>query len=139
MPLCITALPLLCPHDRPDQCNLSLACQLAFFGWLLYQPLSPFRDFACWLGRLPDAALKRVILTNPALPRRVIIRVGQNRIPAPYMTVCMVISLPRYRIYTVHTYKCMVLANPSHNTTKCCSNPAWQNTVFMRGVIPKVR
>jgi hypothetical protein len=34
------------------------------------------------------------------------------------MTVCMVISLPKilqkYRKYTVYTYKCMVLANPTH-------------------------
>jgi hypothetical protein len=30
-------------------------------------------------------------------------RVGQNRISAPYMTVCMVISLLKYRMYTVYT------------------------------------
>jgi len=28
------------------------------------------------------------------------VRVGQNRIYTPYMTVCMVISLQQYRIYT---------------------------------------
>ena len=44
-------------------------------------------------------------------------RVGQNRIPAPCMTVCMVIFLLKipctvYTMYTVYTYKCMVLANP---------------------------
>ena len=30
------------------------------------------------------------------------------------MTVCMVISLRKYRVYTVYTYKCIVLANPMH-------------------------
>jgi len=30
------------------------------------------------------------------------------------MSVCMVISLLRYRMYTVYTYKCMVLANPTY-------------------------
>jgi hypothetical protein len=44
----------------------------------------------------------------------VISRVGQNRIYAPYMTVYMVISFQKYRIYTVYTYKRMVLDNPSH-------------------------
>ena len=32
-------------------------------------------------------------------------RVGQNRICTPYMTVYLVIFLPKYRIYTVYTYK----------------------------------
>jgi len=41
------------------------------------------------------------------------ISVGQNRMSAPYMTVCMVISLREQRMYIVYTYKCMVLANPS--------------------------
>jgi len=39
-------------------------------------------------------------------------RVGQNPIRPPYMTVCMVISLT-YCVYTVYTFLCMVLANPS--------------------------
>jgi hypothetical protein len=39
-------------------------------------------------------------------------RVGQNRISAPYMTVCMVISLLNC-MYAVYTYKFMVLANPT--------------------------
>ena len=43
-----------------------------------------------------------------------ICRVVQNRIYTPYLTVCMVISLPKYRIYNVYTYKCMVLANPRY-------------------------
>jgi len=34
----------------------------------------------------------------------VIVRVGQNRIYTPYMTVCMVISLPKYRIHTVYIW-----------------------------------
>ena len=38
-------------------------------------------------------------------------RFGQNLISAPYMTVWW-FSCQKYRIYTVHTYKCMVLANP---------------------------
>jgi len=38
--------------------------------------------------------------------------VGHNCIYTPYMTVCMVIPLPKNCIYTVYTYKCMVLANP---------------------------
>ena len=55
-------------------------------------------------------------LRRPLVPGLVlIIRVGQNRIFAPYMTECMVISLLKYRMYTVYTYKCMVLANPSYN------------------------
>ena len=37
------------------------------------------------------------------LPQRLIIKVGQNRVYTPYMTVCMVISLPKilyiHRIY----------------------------------------
>ena len=44
-----------------------------------------------------------------------IIRVGQNRIYTPYMTVCMVIPLPRIPyIHPVYTYKCIVMANPSY-------------------------
>ena len=39
-------------------------------------------------------------------------RAGQNRIYAPYMTVCLVTFLPKYHIYT--TYICMVLADPMH-------------------------
>jgi len=43
-------------------------------------------------------------------------RVGQNRIYTPYMTVCLVISLPKtpyiHRIFMVQPH--MVLANPSH-------------------------
>jgi len=45
-------------------------------------------------------------------------KVGPDRKSAPYMTVCMVICLPKYRIYTVHTYRCMVLANPNNTTLK---------------------
>ena len=41
-------------------------------------------------------------------------RVGQNRVYTPYMTVCIVISLPKYRIYIVYTYMCMVLAIPTY-------------------------
>ena len=48
-------------------------------------------------------------------------RVGQNRISAPYMTVCMVIFLLKYRMYTVYTYKCMVLANPKHTCVYVCA------------------
>jgi hypothetical protein len=40
-------------------------------------------------------------------------RVGQDRIFTPYMTVCMVISLLNHGMYTVYTYKCLVLAHPS--------------------------
>jgi len=47
---------------------------------------------------------------------RVICRVGQNRIYTPYMTVYLVLSLPKIlyvsRIYIIY----MVLANPSHLT-----------------------
>jgi len=56
------------------------------------------------------------------------IRVGQNRISAPYITVSMVITLPKIpfiHIYTVCTYKCMVLANPTNDelseTLSCCA------------------
>jgi len=53
-----------------------------------------------------------------------IVRVGQNHICTPYMTVCMVIfllSIPCiHRKYTVNTYIyiyiCMALANPVYNT-----------------------
>jgi hypothetical protein len=63
-----------------------------------------------------------VVSANPTHASRegftsvLINRVGQNRIYTPYMTVCMVISLPKikFRIYTVYTYKCMVLANPMY-------------------------
>jgi len=40
-------------------------------------------------------------------------RVGQSRIYTPYMTVCMVISLLKYRMYIVYTYKYVVLAHPN--------------------------
>jgi hypothetical protein len=63
-------------------------------------------------------------------------RVGQNRISAPYMTVCMVISLPKvpyqHRINTVYTYKCMVLTNPMYVKcgdelgTVCKCSSSWQ-------------
>jgi len=44
-----------------------------------------------------------------------ICRVGQNHISAPYMTVCIVISLLKILyVYTVYTNKCMVLANPTY-------------------------
>jgi len=43
-----------------------------------------------------------------------IFRVGQNRIYTPYMTVCMVISLPKMPYIHRNTYKCMVLANSIH-------------------------
>ena len=46
-------------------------------------------------------------------------KVGQNRISAPYMTVCMVISLLKYCMYTVYTYKCIILANPSDVGNGC--------------------
>jgi hypothetical protein len=39
-------------------------------------------------------------------------RVGQTRICTPYMAVCMVISLLKYRIYTEYAYVCMALASP---------------------------
>ena len=56
----------------------------------------------------------------------VIRRVGQNRIYAPYMTVNLVISLPKtpyiHRIY-IYIYICMVLANP--NNTQC--HNAWMH------------
>jgi len=38
-------------------------------------------------------------------------RVGQNRVYAPYMTVYLVISLPKYCIHRIY----MVLANPTHS------------------------
>ena len=41
-------------------------------------------------------------------------RVGQNRIYTPYMTICMVISLPKIPYIHRNTYKCMVLANPTY-------------------------
>ena len=47
-------------------------------------------------------------------------RVGQNCIYTPYMTVCMVISLPKIRIYTVYIYRCMVLANPNDKGVPPC-------------------
>jgi len=46
-------------------------------------------------------------------------RVGQNRIYTPYITVCMVISLPEYRMYTVYTHKYMVLV-PNYALRACC-------------------
>jgi hypothetical protein len=36
--------------------------------------------------------------------QRCICRVGQNRIHTPYMTVYLMISLPKYRRYTVYIY-----------------------------------
>ena len=44
-------------------------------------------------------------------------RVGQNRTYTLYMTVCMVIPLPKYRKYTVNMYRCMVLAHPTYETS----------------------
>ena len=39
-------------------------------------------------------------------------RVGQNRISAPYIAVCMVISLLKIPyVHRTYTYNCMVLAN----------------------------
>jgi hypothetical protein len=43
------------------------------------------------------------------------VRVGQKRIYTPYMTVCMVISLLKHRMYTVFTYKYMVLAHLTYS------------------------
>jgi hypothetical protein len=48
------------------------------------------------------------------------IRVGQNRIYTPYMTVYLVISLPKipyiHRIYIyIYIYIYMVLANPTYD------------------------
>jgi len=40
-------------------------------------------------------------------------RVGQNRTSAPYMSVCVVISLLKILYVTVFTYECMVLASPN--------------------------
>jgi len=42
-------------------------------------------------------------------------RVGQNRICTPYVTVYLVISLPKLPYIHRNTYKCMVLANPKFN------------------------
>ena len=42
-----------------------------------------------------------------------ILRVGQNRICAPYMTICMVVSLLRILCNTVYAYDCMVLVIPA--------------------------
>jgi len=64
-------------------------------------------------------------------PSTLTARVGQNCIYTPYMTVCMVISLPKtpykHRIY-------MVMANPTHRTSgwflksvsaACLKPPSW--------------
>jgi hypothetical protein len=42
-------------------------------------------------------------------------RVGQNRICTPYVTVYLVIYLPKLPYIHRNTYKCMVLANPKFN------------------------
>jgi hypothetical protein len=57
-------------------------------------------------------------------------RVGQNRISAPYMTVCMVIFLLKNRMYTVYTYKCMVLANPMYIINMAEAIHIVQDTLF---------
>ena len=55
--------------------------------------------------------------------QRFIPRVGQNRIYTPYMTVYLVISLPKLSyIHRIH----MVLANPiytTHTLVGCCASP----------------
>ena len=52
-----------------------------------------------------------IVSQNPNIEATPMCRVGQNRIYSPYMTVYLVISLPKiphiHRIY-------MVLANPTH-------------------------
>jgi len=53
-----------------------------------------------------------------------VFRVGQNRICTPYMTVYMVISLLDYRMYTMYTYVCMILANPISIATVGYEPPA---------------
>jgi hypothetical protein len=47
-------------------------------------------------------------------------RVGQNRIYTPYMTVCMVISLPKIP-YIHRIYMVLVLANPTHVSAPDCA------------------
>ena len=65
----------------------------------------------------------------------IIYRVGQNRISAPYMTVCMVIPLLRIPYVHRYTYKCMVLANPMY--VRYC----WQGSYYINGhrrrIIPR--
>jgi hypothetical protein len=55
-------------------------------------------------------------------------RVGQNHIYTTYMTICMVIPCQKYRIYTVYTYKCMVLANLRKEALR-------RRTIFIRAAI----
>jgi len=43
------------------------------------------------------------------------VRVGQNHICAPYMTVHLVVSLPKIPYTTVYDRVCMVLANPKYS------------------------
>jgi len=65
-----------------------------------------------WRGSFWLEALVVHWLRKIGSGRFVIIRVGQNRMYTPYMTVYLMISLPKipyiHRIY-------MVLANPSNN------------------------
>jgi hypothetical protein len=64
-------------------------------------------------------------------------RVGQNRIYLPYMTVYLVISLQKYRIYTVYIW---FWANPMHflfgwplwvvSLLSCCKKVCWHSNVL---------
>ena len=66
-------------------------------------------------------------------------RVGQNRINTPYMTVYLVVSLPKKRIYTVYIgfWPAIVMANPTnghlgpHGSLEVTGNNYWLSFAFI--------
>jgi hypothetical protein len=74
--------------------------------------VTPFTVYACIPGDFPVPKISVYLYT---MYINCICRVGQNRIFTPYMTVYMVISLPKI-LYTHRIY--MVLANPTYMAYK---------------------
>ena len=65
-----------------------------------------------------------------------ICRVGQNRVSAPYTVYDRMWWNPcqKYRMYTVYTYKCMVLANPIYMSLQT-SLAAGEGTQLHQGLV----
>jgi len=85
------------------------------------------------LPKVPYVHTPYVYMAIALLKTPNIYRVGQNCVSAPYMIVCMVIHCQKYCMYTVYTYKSMVLTNPTNThcvyTDVVLANPKCAGTV----------
>jgi len=79
---------------------------MALFFLMIYRPFCLLRP--PWTSSLSSNSHKA-----PPTHSRLICRVGRNRKSAPYMAICMW-YVWKYRMYIVYTYKCVVLASPTH-------------------------